>query len=312
MTTPEKFSHVAIIGAGTIGASWAALVLAKGLKVTIYDPLPSVTTTAVESIKTVWPALQELGVATTPPALDRLTFVNTVAEAVSNADFVQENGPENITLKTPLLVEIDANLPANRVICSSTSGQTIDALRTGLKHPERILVGHPFNPPHLIPLVEVVADAQSSPGALNTAMAFYTSLGKEPLHLSHSIPGHITHRLQMAAWREALYLVERGVVSLQDVDTAMVYGPGIRWAIFGPNTNGHLGGGPVGGLGYLLEALGPAAEVWWKDMASFTKFTPSMIEKLKEGGKTLPEFPKLRADRDRKLVEILKIMSTDD
>jgi carnitine 3-dehydrogenase len=306
----DAISRVAVVGAGTIGASWAALFLAKGLEVTIYDPLPGVRKSVLEYVENAWPVLIELGAAKGELAFDRLHFADTAAEAAAKADFVQESGPENPKLKTPLLVEIDKALPAERVIASSTSGLTIDTLRQGLAHPERMLVGHPFNPPHLIPLVEVVADGKSTRQALKTAMDFYHSLGKVPIHLSRSVPGHIANRLQAAVWREAIYLADQGIASIEDIDTAMATGPGVRWALLGPTATFHLGGGPQG-IGAFVDKLGAAVESWWGDLGSFTKFTPKMKQELVDGVKSLPEWSRLRAGRDKKLVQILKLIAAD-
>lgn len=304
----DKPTRIAIIGAGTIGASWAALFLARGFEVSVFDPVPDAAGHVVAFAEEAWPTLRALGVATGPFTKDGLSFAGTAAEAVRNADFVQESGPENIKLKGPLLAEIDANLAPHRVIASSTSGLTIDALREGLKHPERMLIGHPFNPPHLIPLVEVVADGKTTPEAMQWTMDFYRSVGKAPIHLTRSVPGHVANRLQAAVWREAISLIDQGVASVEDIDTAMATGPGIRWAILGPTATFHLGGGPKG-IAAFLDKLGGAVESWWGTLATFDKFTPSMKQKLIDGVKDLPEWSELRDERDRKLVEILKIVT---
>ena len=300
-------SRIAIIGAGTIGASWATLFLAKGCDVVVYDPVPDAAGKVADYARAAWPALEELGVAGEPFSTDRLSFAASAGEAATGADFVQESGPENAKLKAPLLAEIDAALAPDRVIASSTSGLTIDTLREGLAHPERILIGHPFNPPHLIPLVEVVADDKTSADILAWTMDFYRSLGKAPIHLTRSVPGHVANRLQAAIWREAIALIDEGVASVEDIDTAIATGPGVRWAILGPTATFHLGGGP-GGIEAFVDKLGGAVESWWKTLASFDTITPSMRQKLIDGVKDLPEWSELRDERDRKLVEILKIV----
>lgn len=303
----EDPARVAVIGAGTIGASWAALFLARGLEVRVFDPEPAAAGHVVAFAEAAWPTLETLGIATTPLPENRLSFVKTAAEAARGADLVQESGPERIALKAPLLAEIDAALAPDAVIASSTSGLTLDALREGLGHPERMLIGHPFNPPHLIPLVEVVADAATSPRALSSAMGFYRKLGKAPIHLTRSVPGHVANRLQAAVWREAVSLVDQGVASLEDIDKAISTGPGLRWAIFGPTTTFHLGGGS-GGIADFLDKLGGAIESWWGDLADFDRLTPSMRRKLVEGMRSAPDWTALREERDRKLVEILEVV----
>lgn len=302
----DDISRVAVIGAGTIGASWAALFLAKGLEVAVYDTAPGAVAIVENVLNAAWPAMERLGVASGPPDRQRLTFAQSVAEAVSNADFVQESGPETAALKGPLLVEVDRLLPADKVIASSTSGFTLDMLREGLASPGRILVGHPFNPPHLLPLVEVVADQLTSPAALAIAMAFYRRMGKAPIHLTRSVPGHVANRLQAAIWREAIHLIDQGVASLEDVDAAVALGPGLRWAVLGPNATLHLGGGP-GGLSSFIDKLGPAFESYWDDLGT-PRFTPEIRAKLAAGVATLPDREQLQAERDRKLVEVLALL----
>ncbi len=306
--TTQSVSRIAIIGAGTIGASWATLFLARGFSVAVYDPVPDAHDKILAFVESAWPSLTELGVATGPLPKDRLSFSSSAAEAATDADFVQESGPENTALKGPLLAEIDGVLAPGKVIASSTSGLTLDALREGLAHPGRVLIGHPFNPPHLIPLVEVVADDKTSAEALQWTMEFYRSIGKAPIHLTRSVPGHVANRLQAAIWREAINLINEGVASVEDVDLAVSTGPGIRWALLGPTATFHLGGGP-GGIAEFLDKLGGAVESWWQDLADFKEMTPSMKEKLIEGVKDLPDWSDLRAQRNEKLVEVLKLVS---
>lgn len=303
----ENPTRIGIIGAGTIGASWATLFLAKGFAVAVYDPVPDAADKVVAYAREAWPALRDLGVATGPLPEDRLSFAASAGEAATGADFVQESGPENATLKAPLLAEIDAALAPDRVIASSTSGLTIDTLREGLAHPERIVIGHPFNPPHLIPLVEVVADDKTPADILTWTMDFYRNAGKAPIHLTRSVPGHVANRLQAAIWREAIALIDEGVASVEDIDTAIATGPGVRWAILGPTATFHLGGGP-GGIEDFVDKLGGAVESWWTTLATFDKITPSMRQKLIDGVKDLPDWSTLRDERDQKLVEILKIV----
>ncbi len=297
-------SRLAVIGAGTIGASWAALFLAKGYEVCVFDPAPGSEALVRAAVEGAWPVLQRIANAPATPPWQRLTFAPTAAQAVAGAVFVQENGPENPALKAPLLAEIDAALPEGRIIASSTSGLTLDILRNGLARPDRILVGHPFNPPHLIPLVEVVGDEKTNPAAIERAMEFYRSIGKEPIRLTRSVTGHIANRLQAAVWREALYLVQEGVASARDVDAAMAYGPGLRWGIMGPTTTFHLGGG-AGGIAAFVEKLGVAMQSWWDDLGDVT-LTPELVKTLVEEMAQLPDIAALKAERDRRIVAMLE------
>ena len=213
---------------------------------------------------------------------DRLTFVAEPAEAVAEADFVQENGPEREDVKHALFAVLDAAARPEVVLASSSSGLLPSVIARGCaEHPERVVIGHPFNPPHLIPLVEVVPGEKTSEDAVERAMAFYTALGKRPIRLRQEVPGHIANRLQAALWQEAYSLVERGVATVADIDTAISHGPGLRWAILGPFVNQHLSGGP-GGLAHDLEHLGPPTEKWWRDLGQVTH-TPELIAKLVAG-----------------------------
>ena len=302
----QTIRHLAVIGAGTIGASWAALFLAKGCEVAVYDTAAGTAKQVTKVIDDAWPALVRLGVASAPPEFGRLRIAASVAAAVAGADFVQESAPEDGALKGPLLAAIDRDLGADKVIASSTSGFTLARLRAGLTAPERVLIGHPFNPPHLLPLVEVVADEATAPAALATALAFYRRMGKTPIHLTKSVPGHVANRLQAAIWREAIHLIDQGVATLADVDAAVTLGPGPRWAILGPNATFHLGGGP-GGLAAFIDKLGPAFESYWDDLGA-PRFTPEIRAKLAAGVASLPDRETLQADRDRKLVEILALL----
>jgi carnitine 3-dehydrogenase len=208
-----------------------------------------------------------------------VAFADDPAAAVADADFVQENGPERLDVKHALLAVLDAAARPDVVIASSSSMLRPTDLARGVPgHPERVLVGHPFNPPHLVPLVEVVPGAGTSEAAVEAAMAFYASVGRSPLRLRAELPGHLANRLQAALWREAYSLVERGVATVADVDTAITEGPGLRWAALGPITGQHLSGG-AGGLAHVLEHLGPGTEALWDDLGTVT-MTPALAERL--------------------------------
>jgi carnitine 3-dehydrogenase len=262
---------VAVVGTGVIGASWAALFLAHGLDVVATDPAPGAEVRLREDVA-----------ATGIAEADRLTFVADVAEAVADADFVQENGPEREDVKHAVFAALDAAARPDVVLASSSSGMLPSAIaKACAAHPERVLVGHPFNPPHLLPLVEVVPGEMTGEAAVDQAMAFYTALGKKPIRLRHELPGHVANRLQAALWREAYSLVDRGVATVADIDTAISNGPGLRWAVLGPFAGQHLSGGP-GGIAHVLEHLGPPTEAWWRDMGD-PSLTPELVGKIVAG-----------------------------
>ena len=270
--------RVAVVSTGVIGASWAALFLARGLDVVATDPAPDAEERLRADVAAHWPVLD--AVAGASP--DRLVFTADVAEAVADADFVQENGPEREDVKHELVAVLDAAAGPDVVIASSSSGLLPTVIARGAPaHPERVLVGHPFNPPHLIPLVEVVPGERTSEAAVERAMAFYLAVGKRPIRLRQELPGHVANRLQAALWQEAYSLVERGVATVADVDTAIAHGPGLRWAILGPFLNQHLSGGP-GGIAHILEHLGPPTEAWWRDLRQVT-LTPELVDTLVAG-----------------------------
>ena len=274
-------TRVAVVGTGVIGASWTALFLARGLDVVATDPAPDAEKRLRAGLAEHWPVLERRGLAE-GAAPDRLTFVTDPADAVAEAGFVQENGPERLDVKHQLFARLDAAAPPGTVLASSSSGLLPSAIARGCpEHPERVLIGHPFHPPHLIPLVEVVPGERTSPGAVDQAMAFYRQVGKRPIHVRQELPGHIANRLQAALWREAYSLVDRGVASVADIDTAIAHGPGLRWAILGPFLNQHLSGG-AGGIAHVLAHLGPPMEAWWNDLGR-PALTPELVAALVAG-----------------------------
>jgi carnitine 3-dehydrogenase len=274
-------ARAAVVGTGVIGAGWAALFLAAGLDVVATDPASDAERRLREDVAAHWPALERRGLA---PGADRgrLQFVRDISDAVSAADFVQENGPERIDIKRPLIAELDDATSSGVVIASSSSGLgPTDMQRDCERQPERVLVGHPFNPAHLIPLVEVVPGHATSEQATQCAIDFYRSLGKHPIRVRMELPGHVANRLQAALWREAYDLVERGAATVADIDIAISSGPGLRWALLGPFVNQHLSGGP-GGLEHVLEHLGPPMVDWWKSFET-PDLTPDLSRRLIEG-----------------------------
>ncbi|HEV7908861.1 MAG TPA: 3-hydroxyacyl-CoA dehydrogenase NAD-binding domain-containing protein [Pseudonocardiaceae bacterium] len=277
----NDIGRVAVVGTGVIGASWAAHFLAHGLDVIASDPAADAEERLRADVRAHWPVLEQLGLAD-DASLDRLAFTTEAAEAVAAADFVQENGPEREAVKQTLFALLDEAARPDVVIASSSSGLLPSTIQAGCRaHPERVVVGHPFNPPHLIPLVEVVPGAKTSEEVVERALAFYASIGKRPIRLRQELPGHVANRLQAALWREAYSLVERGVASVSDIDTAISHGPGLRWAVLGPFVNQHLSGGP-GGLAHVLEHLGPPMEAWWRELGD-PKLTPELTRTLIDG-----------------------------
>ncbi|MGB2634148.1 MAG: 3-hydroxyacyl-CoA dehydrogenase NAD-binding domain-containing protein [Candidatus Acidiferrum sp.] len=246
-----QIRNVAIVGTGLIGASWAAQYLASGFDVIATDPAPNAEANLRKCVDEAWKLLTVIGLAS-GASRDRLTFTPDMKQALSNADFVQESVPERIVLKAKVFAQMDELTPPETILASSASGITMDIIQSGCKHPERCVIGHPFNPPHVIPLVEVVGGAKTSEAVIERAMAFYASIGKKPIRLRKALPGHVGNRLQAALYREVLYLIQQGVVSVEDADMAVCYGPGLRWGVMGPSLQWHLGGGP-GGIHHFVE-----------------------------------------------------------
>ncbi len=246
-----QIRNVAIVGTGLIGASWAAQYLASGLDVIATDPAPNAEANLRKSVDEAWKLLSEIGLASGANR-DRLTFTADMKEAVSKVDFVQESVPERPLLKVKVFTQMDEVAHPDTILASSASGITIDVIQSSCKHPERCVLGHPFNPPHVIPLVEVAGGAKTSEAVIERAMTFYASVGKKPIRLRKALPGHVGNRLQLALYREVLYLIQQGVVSVEDADIAVCYGPGLRWGVMGPSLQWHLGGG-AGGIQHFVE-----------------------------------------------------------
>src|SRR6201982_3339040 len=273
--------RIAIIGTGVMGASWTALFLAKGLEVVATDVAPDAEAALKRFVKAAWPALERLGLA--PGASQsRLTFTKDLPTAVKAADLVQENGPERIDFKKTLYRQLDELLPADVIIASSSSGLTMSAIQSACpSHPERCVIAHPFNPPHLVPLVEIVGGAKTSEETIKRAAAFYAGLGKQAVRLRKEVPGHVANRLQAALAREVYYLVADGVVSVTDVDKALSWGPGLRWGIMGQGLLNHLGGGQGGIEPFFQQFTGPMT-AWWEVLGS-PVLTPEVQKKLIDG-----------------------------
>jgi 3-hydroxyacyl-CoA dehydrogenase len=310
MSLDKPIQRITIVGTGVIGASWAALYLARGFSVVATNPTPSAEAGLRQYIEAVWPEFTVLGLS--PRAsLDRLQFTVDMKQALSEADFVQENGPEREDFKIKLFSQMDAATPPDSIIASSSSGLTMSAMQSACKHPERCVIAHPFNPPHVIPLVEVVGGARTSPQAVQQAISFYKSIGKKPIHLRKEIVGHVANRLQAALYREVVYLIEQGVVDVADADAAVCWGPGLRWGVMGPNLLFHLGGGQ-GGIQHFLDQFSGPYSTWWKDLGTLTEFTPEIKQTIVDG--VLQEagghsIGQLAQERDRVLLGLLDLRS---
>jgi carnitine 3-dehydrogenase len=279
-SSPRPVRRVAVVGAGTIGASWAAWFLSRGLEVVASDPSPNAPDLVRRVVADAWPILRNLG-ATADADPSRWRFEADPVSAVSGCDFVQENAPERLEVKQLLLRAVTAALPPEVVVASSTSGFLVSRLSEGCAHPERVVIGHPFNPPHLIPLVEVVGGPTASESAVRAAVGFYRAVGKRPITLNKEVPGHLANRLQAALWREAVHMVAEGVASVADVDAAISEGPGLRWALMGPHTTMHLAGGE-GGMEHFMRHLMPAVTGWWPGLGD-PEVTPDLQAKLIAG-----------------------------
>jgi 3-hydroxyacyl-CoA dehydrogenase len=253
MSQTKPIDRIAIVGTGVIGASWAAYYLSRGLDVVATDPAPNAESGLRKYVDNAWTLLTKFGLA--PGAsINRLTFTPKLGEALAEADLVQENGPERPDFKAKLFAEMDELTPVDSILASSSSSIPMDVTQANCKHPERCVIGHPFNPPHIVPLVEVVGGAKTSEATIERAMAFYASIGSKPIRLYKALPGHAGNRLQAALYKEVLYLVQEGVLSVADADIAVSYGPGIRWGVLGPSLQWHLGGGS-GGIHHFMDHL---------------------------------------------------------
>jgi 3-hydroxyacyl-CoA dehydrogenase len=308
MSQNKPIRRVAIIGTGVIGASWSALFLANGLDVVATDVAPGAEAALKRFVAAAWPALQRLGLAS-GASQNRLSFTAALTDAVKDADLVQENGPEKIDFKKTLYRQLDELLHPSVIIASSSSGLTMSEIQSACEmHPERCVIGHPFNPPHLIPLVEIVGGAKTSEATIRRAAEFYTSIGQRTVRVNKEMPGHVANRLQAALAREVYYLVAEGVVSAADVDTALCWGPGLRWGVMGNMMLNHLGGGP-GGIEHFFQQFTGPMMAWWKTLGS-PVLTPEVQKKLinsvhaEAGSRSIDE---LAAERDEVLLGLIEL-----
>ena len=308
MAFDKPIRRIAIVGTGVIGASWAAEFLSQGFDVVATDPIANAEANLRKYIDAAWPSLIALGLAK-DASRERLSFTPDLKEALRNADFVQENGPERKDFKVQLFADMDAATPPDSIIASSSSGLTMSVMQSACKHPERCVIGHPFNPPHMVPLVEVVGGAKTSVDAVQRAIEFYASIGKKPIHLRKEVVGHVANRLQAAIYREVVNLINLGVVDVADADTAVCWGPGLRWGVMGPSMLFHLGGGQ-GGIQHFMEHLSGPVAMWWKDLGGFTEWPEGSKEAIAAGvviaanGRSVDELAQMR---DEVLLELVKL-----
>jgi carnitine 3-dehydrogenase len=303
-----EVARVGIVGSGVIGGGWAMHFLAQGLDVIAFDPHPDARARMQRMLDSAWPSLERLGLAATASP-DRLSFADCLEDAVTDVDVVQESTPEVLDEKVEIFRRMDAAAQPDTVLLSSTSGLSMTDMQTGCAHPERTVVGHPFNPPYLIPLVEVVGGKKTDPEAVNWAAAFYERFAKRVVKLSKELPGFIASRLQEAMWREMLHMVANDEATVEEIDEAIVSGPGLRWAIMGPGMTFHVAGGE-GGMAHVLDHFGPSLKWPWTRLEA-PELTDELRRRMIEGceaeanGRDIAE---LIRERDETLIEILKLL----
>lgn len=302
---------MAVVGGGLIGMSWASLLLAQGLETVVVDPRPEAEAELKEFVAAAWSDLAELGLTKSMEVM-KAEF-QTEIPALTGIDFVQECGPDRIDVKHDLIRELETTLEKDVIIASSTSSLLASDIQAGAVQPDRILVAHPMNPPHVLPMVELVAGRQTSAATMDSAEAFYQSLHRVTIRVKKEVVGHLANRLTSALYREAVHIVAEGIATVEDVDKAITSGPGMRWALMGPHLAYHLGGGK-GGYRHYLDHLGATQEARWREHGS-PKLTEEVIELLIAGVEreieTQDEIT-LASRRDAALVEIAKIKKRYD
>lgn len=308
----DDVKRIAVLGTGTIGASWCGYFLARGYDVTAWDPAEGWRERLRGFVDTALPQLRDLGVAAAREGT--LTIADTPEAAVGEADFVQENAPERAPIKKELYARIDGAVPERTIVATSTSGLILSDLQEGVGFAPRLAVGHPFNPPHLIPLVEVVLGKLTDPDAGTWLHGFYGHIGKHAIYVNKEVPGHLANRLQAALWREAVNALSEGLASVEDINAAVAKGPGLRWALMGPHMVLSLAGGK-GGMRAMLEQFGPPMEAWWADMQNTPHLTDDLKAKLiagiedEMGERSIDD---LEHERDTRLVALLKMLRTTE
>lgn len=303
---PSEVRTVAVVGSGVIGIGWILHYLRMGLEVRAFDPAPSARTRISEMVAMTWPIMEELGLRS-GASMENLVITETLDEAVVGADVVQEAAPEDVKIKAKLFADIDALTPTSTVILTSTSGISMTLIQADCRHPGRTATGHPFNPPYLIPLVEVLGGEKTDPEVVEWTMDFYRAFDKYPVFLEREVPAFIASRLQEAMWREALHMVAAGEATVEMIDDCITEGPGLRWVVTGPMMNFHLAGGPEG-MKHVLDHFGPTLKEPWTRLVA-----PELTEELREAviegceresaGRSVDE---MILDRDRAIIAIMK------
>lgn len=303
---PEAVTAIGILGTGVIGGGWACHFLRQGLEVVAYDKAPGAEERLRQRVAEAWPKLEQLGLK--PGASpDNLRFVDSLEALGAAVPIIQESTPEDLEAKQALFAEVDAAIPADVIVSSSTSGFPMSDIQVHCQHPERTVVCHPFTPPHIVPFCEVVGGQKTDPEVVDWAAAFFQHFGKEVAKMERELHGFIGNRLQDAIWREALHMVAAGECSVEDIDKSIAYGPGLRWAIFGPCMNMAMCGGE-GGMARMLDHFGPSLKEPWTRLEA-----PELTEALYDamvagadevlGGRSMTE---LLEERDELLIRILK------
>lgn len=308
MLPQEHPKRIGLVGTGSVGSGWAAIYLARGYEVVACDPAPDAEDRLRAFVANTWDALQRIGCATTDRVPDgNISFAPSAGAVAAASDFVQENAPENLALKQAVYAEIEDAAPASLVIGSSTGGIPPSQLQAKMRHPERLLVCHPFNPPHLVPLIEIIGGEKTAPAVVDWALRFFTALGKKPIRVDKEVTGFLTNRLQFALLREAVHCVAEGIASPQAIEDAMRYGLGPRWAVMGALTTLTLAGGE-GGMPHVLK-MAPELQKWMDACGTPQLMDPDVQQKLITAAEAITAgrpLPDIIAWRNERLVDLLR------
>ncbi len=310
MTRPAPIAvqYVTVIGTGVIGSGWAAHFLRNGMTVTAWDPAPDAEEKLRTRLNKAWPTLERIGLHPKASS-ENLHFADSLETGVAQAEFIQESTPERLPLKISTLSAIDVAAPIDTVIASSTSGYLMSEMAVDCQHPERCVVAHPFNPPYLIPVVEVVAGPQTSSEVHQWTVDFYRATGKQALKLTKEVPGFVADRIMEAVWREVLHMIDKDMATVEEIDMAIRYGPGLRWPLMGSLTVLHLGGGE-GGMAHLIHQFGPALKAPWTFLEA-PELTDDLAQKVIDGCNQLTAnttICELEAERDDLLIKLIEML----
>jgi carnitine 3-dehydrogenase len=310
LMAPEEVRVAGLIGLGAVGSGWAATYLALGYSVLAFDPAADAEEKARDFLAQSWGALRDLGLTelATPP-FERLR-VDTLEAVSVGADIIHENAPERLELKRETLAAVERAARANVLICSSSGGLPPSSIQLGLQSPWRMLVAHPFNPPHLIPLVEVIGGKATAQSSVDWAMAFLRRLKKHPIRIDREKTAYLTNRLQFALLREAVHCLAEGIASAEAIEDAVTYGLGPRWAVMGSLATLTLAGGP-GGMARTMQSFAPAIESWWDDLGA-PRLTAAVQQRLIDAAAEIVDgrrLPDMIAERDRRLVALFKALA---